>query len=391
MERRFGLEAGTLSFQPTYNAAPGQTLPVIVPVANGRTLGLMRWGLVPSWARDEKIGYKLINARSETASKQPSFRAALRERRCLVPANWFYEWKGDRGAKTPHVIRRRDGGLFAMAGLYETTDARFRLATTEEFGPVHIERGKVGPSPAALILVFDLPCRAGSRGVAGVAAACLDTGLLVGRKHELIGLQRLSLPDSVIEIEEPAGRPRAGGIPRKQPAAVLPGADGVFVEPAPDGAARQAGHQAGPAGMASQFSAPTRQGAVPPRGQFTGQGLDLDDHLRGGRPAAGRGVDAPRDLRDAARRNVCATDRRPRVGSGDVRRFPGWKGPEQPARSSGPGQPENTTTYTSRLGALTHGLRPERARYRRGSCEARGTPPRATVPDESEICNASIR
>ena len=121
MERRFGVELTEgLAFEPTYNAAPGQTLPVIVPETSGRTLALMRWGLVPSWARDEKIGYKLINARSETASTKPIFRAALRERRCLVPANWFYEWKGDRGAKIPHVIRRRDGGLFAMAGLYET-------------------------------------------------------------------------------------------------------------------------------------------------------------------------------------------------------------------------------------------------------------------------------
>ena len=121
MERRFGVDLTEgLAFEPTYNAAPGQALPVIVPVASGRTLALMRWGLVPSWAHDEKIGYKLINARSETASQKPSFRAALRERRCLVPANWFYEWKGDRGAKIPHVIRRRDGCLFAMAGLYET-------------------------------------------------------------------------------------------------------------------------------------------------------------------------------------------------------------------------------------------------------------------------------
>ena len=121
MERRFGVELTEgLAFEPTYNAAPGQDLPVIVPEASGRTLALMRWGLVPSWAHDERIGYKLINARSETAAEKPSFRAALRERRCLVPANWFYEWKGDRGAKIPHVIRRRDCSLFAMAGLYET-------------------------------------------------------------------------------------------------------------------------------------------------------------------------------------------------------------------------------------------------------------------------------
>ena len=120
MERRFGVELTEgLAFEPNYNAAPGQDLPVIVPEAIGRTLALMRWGLVPSWARDEKIGYKLINARSETATEKPSFRAALRERRCLVPTNWFYGWKGEKGAKVPYVIRRRDGSLFALAGLYE--------------------------------------------------------------------------------------------------------------------------------------------------------------------------------------------------------------------------------------------------------------------------------
>ena len=119
MEERFGLEAGTLAFEPTYNAAPSQDLPVIVPVASGRALALKRWGLVPWWARDEKIGSRLINARSETAGEKPSLRYALAARRCLVPANWFYEWKGDRGAKIPHVIRRSDGSLFAMAGLYE--------------------------------------------------------------------------------------------------------------------------------------------------------------------------------------------------------------------------------------------------------------------------------
>jgi hypothetical protein len=94
------------SVEPTYNTAPGQTLPVIVPVASGRTLASMRWGLVPWWARDEKIGYKLINARAETVSTKSGFRTALRERRCLVPTNWFYEWKGKKGAKIPHVIQR---------------------------------------------------------------------------------------------------------------------------------------------------------------------------------------------------------------------------------------------------------------------------------------------
>ena len=260
--------------------------------------------------------------------------------------------------------------------------ARFRLATTEELGTVNIERGEVGPSPTSLVLVFHLQGRLGSRRAGGVlATACWDTGLLVGRKHEFIGLPRLSWPDSLREIEEPTGLGRQGGIARKYPAAVLPGADGIFVEPAPDGAARQAGDQAALAGTASQFpAAPTRQRTVLGSGQFTSPRLALDDHLRGGEPAAARGADAPRDLPYVARRNVCATGRRPRVGSGDGGRFRGGRGPGQRTRSSGPGPPENTVPYTSRHGAATHGLRPKRARSRRGFCETGGIPPRATVP-----------
>ena len=91
--------------------------------------------------------------------------------------------------------------------------ARFRLATTEELGTVNIERGEVGPSPTSLVLVFHLQGRLGSRRAGGVlATACWDTGLLVGRKHEFIGLPRLSWLDSLREIEEPTGLGRQGGI-----------------------------------------------------------------------------------------------------------------------------------------------------------------------------------
>ena len=106
MERRFGVELTEgLAFEPTYNAAPGQALPVIVPVSSGRTLALMRWGLVPSWARDEKIGYKLINARSETAAEKPSFRAALRPSATgctgsLRPSR--NHWSGSAHGSYPH-------------------------------------------------------------------------------------------------------------------------------------------------------------------------------------------------------------------------------------------------------------------------------------------------
>jgi putative SOS response-associated peptidase YedK len=80
---------------------------------------LVRWGLIPSWVKDPASFSTLINARSESAAEKPSFRGAMRHRRCLVPTDGFYEWTGAAGSKTPHLIRRRGGGLFAMAGLWE--------------------------------------------------------------------------------------------------------------------------------------------------------------------------------------------------------------------------------------------------------------------------------
>jgi putative SOS response-associated peptidase YedK len=80
---------------------------------------LVRWGLVPSWVKDPTAFATLINARAETAGDKPSFRAALRHRRCLVPTTGFYEWTGEKGAKQPHLIRPRGGGVMAMAGLWE--------------------------------------------------------------------------------------------------------------------------------------------------------------------------------------------------------------------------------------------------------------------------------
>ena len=82
-------------------------------------MGLLRWGLVPFWADDPSIGNRLINARSESASEKPAFRQAFRRRRCLVPADGFYEWKKEGDGKVPHWIHRPDGRPFALAGLWE--------------------------------------------------------------------------------------------------------------------------------------------------------------------------------------------------------------------------------------------------------------------------------
>lgn len=103
-----------------YNIAPTQMLPIIRQADDGRECVLARWGLVPSWAKDTKIGYKLINARAETVAEKPSFRTAFKRRRCLVPATGYYEWKKlDAKNKQPYHIHREDDGLFAFAGLWE--------------------------------------------------------------------------------------------------------------------------------------------------------------------------------------------------------------------------------------------------------------------------------
>ena len=106
---------------PRYNIAPTQTVPIIRQQASGegRELALVRWGLVPSWAKDVGIGGKMINARAEGIAAKPAFRTAFHKRRCLVPADGFYEWQKVAGGKQPMLIRLRSGGPFAFAGLWE--------------------------------------------------------------------------------------------------------------------------------------------------------------------------------------------------------------------------------------------------------------------------------
>jgi putative SOS response-associated peptidase YedK len=102
-----------------YNMAPSQMIPVVRDLGQGRELTLLKWGLIPSWARDSAIGVKLINARAETLADKPAFRSAYRHRHCLIPADAFYEWQPIGGRKQPHCIRMTDRAPFAMAGLWE--------------------------------------------------------------------------------------------------------------------------------------------------------------------------------------------------------------------------------------------------------------------------------
>jgi putative SOS response-associated peptidase YedK len=118
---------------PRYNVAPSQVIAVVGLKADGtrRGLALLRWGLVPSWATDPNAGPRPINARAETILSKPTFREPFRRRRCLIPADGFYEWRKSGTRKTPCHIRLKGGGLLAFAGLWDTWSGpdEARLAT----------------------------------------------------------------------------------------------------------------------------------------------------------------------------------------------------------------------------------------------------------------------
>jgi putative SOS response-associated peptidase YedK len=121
VEEHFDAVSGDEDWGPRYNIAPTQPVPVIrqnlkEPV---RQLSLMKWGLIPSWAKDPSVAAGMINARSETAAATPAFRDALRYRRCLVPADGFYEWARTGKAKQPYCFEVNGGELFAFAGIWD--------------------------------------------------------------------------------------------------------------------------------------------------------------------------------------------------------------------------------------------------------------------------------
>ena len=116
------LDVGTVSFEviPNYNVAPTQKIITVIKHNNENKLEKLHWGLVPFWAKDISIGSRMINARAETVSQKPSFRNAFRKRRCLIPADGFYEWKGEKGNKQPYYVSIPSGEPFSFAGLWET-------------------------------------------------------------------------------------------------------------------------------------------------------------------------------------------------------------------------------------------------------------------------------
>lgn len=115
---RFNLEEIPL-FKPRYNIAPSQPAPVIASVDGENRVELFQWGLVPSWAKDPSIGNRMINARAETLADKPSFKRLLKNRRCLVLADGFYEWRKEGKGKVPMLFKLKNGEPFVFAGLWD--------------------------------------------------------------------------------------------------------------------------------------------------------------------------------------------------------------------------------------------------------------------------------
>ncbi|MGD9763180.1 MAG: SOS response-associated peptidase [Candidatus Binatia bacterium] len=119
LRARFNLSTAPEPYEPRYNIAPSQPV-LVIPNRAARLLRPARWGLIPHWATDGRIGQRMINARAETLSERPAFRDALAHRRCLIPADGFYEWRREgRARRTPYYVRARDGEPLAFAGLWD--------------------------------------------------------------------------------------------------------------------------------------------------------------------------------------------------------------------------------------------------------------------------------
>jgi putative SOS response-associated peptidase YedK len=132
--------------RPRYNIAPTQEILGVLASSDGREMKFFKWGLIPSWAKDASMGARFINARSETVDEKPAFREAFKKRRCIIPADGFYEWQRTEGRKQPFFFQMRDESPFGFAGLWERWQGEGQLIESctilttqanEVLSPVH--------------------------------------------------------------------------------------------------------------------------------------------------------------------------------------------------------------------------------------------------------------
>jgi putative SOS response-associated peptidase YedK len=152
LREHFGVDFDEAEFRPRFNLAPQQFAPVIRQHDGARCVSMLRWGLLPAWSKDVTLANRLINARAESAAAKPAFRAAFKSRRCLIPADGFYEWASTPTGKQPYFVHLKSEAPLALAGLWEqwtgpdgeslatftilTTEANALLASIHERMPV---------------------------------------------------------------------------------------------------------------------------------------------------------------------------------------------------------------------------------------------------------------
>jgi putative SOS response-associated peptidase YedK len=209
------------NFPPRYNIAPTQPIPIVRLVEGKREFALVRWGLLPSWVKDPKAFSLLINARGESVLDKPAFRAAMKYRRCLIPADGFYEWQKAGTRKRPFYVRAKDGGPLAFAGLWECwtgpngeelgTAAIVTTRASHALSPIH-ERMPVVVPPEAFNLWLD--CKAVDAETAAALIAPARDDLL--EAHEIAAAVNRVANDTPALIEpltenaepEPSAKPK---------------------------------------------------------------------------------------------------------------------------------------------------------------------------------------
>ncbi len=133
MQSFFDIKGPVPNFAPRYNVAPTQDAAIVTAGADGRHLEIKKWGLIPAWSKEGKAAFATFNARAETVREKPTYRQAFQNRRCIVPADGFYEWTGPKGDKIPHLFERQDGEMLCLAGLHEAWRARDGSETVHSF------------------------------------------------------------------------------------------------------------------------------------------------------------------------------------------------------------------------------------------------------------------
>ncbi len=204
------------NFPPRYNVAPTQPVPIVRMVEGERQFSLVRWGLLPSWVKDPRQFSLIVNARGESVNDKPAFRNAMRRRRCLFPADGFYDWQDAGGRKRPYCVRPKDGGPIAFAGLWESwtgpngeemeTAAIVTTAANRELARLHDRMPVIVPPDA---FDFWLDCaRVDAESAAALIAPAREGWLEAYEVSPAVNRTANDGPDLIAPVQSPA--PPAG-------------------------------------------------------------------------------------------------------------------------------------------------------------------------------------